>query len=65
MKKIPARKARHTRPAPSHPSTADARTQQPIAEPRSRPARRHCLAAHILAIPPGDASDEQDFARIQ
>lgn len=32
---------------------------------RSKPARRPSFAAFLRAIPPGDASDEQDFARIQ
>lgn len=32
---------------------------------QAQPARRKSLAAFILLIPPGDASDDRDFARLQ
>ena len=32
---------------------------------RARPARKPTFAAFLKRIPPGDAYDDQDFARIQ
>lgn len=58
---------------PDKPSTAkqDSSTTGNQAGSKSRPARsrkparKQSFAAFLRSIPPGDAFDEQDFARIQ
>ena len=53
--------AKHDESAKAGPSA----TGKPSRAKRSKPARRPSFAAFLRAIPPGDASDERDFARIQ
>ena len=65
MQKTPSRKARHASAKPDGENTANEQPQSSGSASRARQIRRKSFAAFIMSIPPGDPSDEQDFARIQ
>ncbi|PLP96904.1 hypothetical protein [Cupriavidus pauculus] len=63
----------HDKPTPGNldESAADTDTHRasrdggkPLAA-RAKPARKPTFAAFLKTIPPGDAYDDQDFARVQ
>jgi len=64
MQNTPSRKARHST-KPEAENAAAARPKPTASASSARQTRRKSLAAFIMAIPPGDPSDERDFARIQ